>query len=173
VVELGVLGTTLSPVRCPSCRADDTKVIDSRAADDGSSIRRRRHCVACQSRFTTYERLEEAPLMVVKRSGDREPFDQSKIVSGVHSAAKGRPLSPDDIESLASLVEDRLRLLGTEVTSEQVGLAVLDALRPLDEVAYMRFASVYKNFDDVDDFRRELQMLAKSTAPKSSRIVSA
>lgn len=111
--------------------------------------------------------MEEVPLLVVKRSGDREPFDRAKVTSGVLSAAKGRPLMVDDVNTLADAVEDRLRLLGTEVTSNQVGLAVLDELQRLDEVAYMRFASVYKNFGGVDDFKRELQMLAKATAPKA------
>jgi transcriptional repressor NrdR len=159
-----------SGVRCPVCRADDTRVVDSRASDDGAAIRRRRQCISCHDRFTTYERLEESVLVVLKRSGDREPFHAAKVVSGVQSAAKGRPITSEAVDALAVAVEDRLRALGSEVTSTQVGLAVLDELRLLDDVAYMRFASVYKNFDGVDDFRRELQMLAKATAPKTSRV---
>jgi transcriptional repressor NrdR len=155
-------------VRCPVCRADDTKVVDSRASEDGAAIRRRRQCIACNERFTTYERLEELPLMIVKRSGEREPFDPRKVVAGVRSAAKGRPISNEAIDALAEAVEDRLRVAGSDATSTDVGLAVLDELRHLDDVAYVRFASVYKNFDGVDDFRRELQMLAKVTAPKSA-----
>jgi transcriptional repressor NrdR len=108
--------------------------------------------------------------VVLKRSGDREPFHAAKVVSGVQSAAKGRPITSEAVDALAVAVEDRLRALGSEVTSTQVGLTVLDELRLLDDVAYMRFASVYKNFDGVDDFRRELQMLAKATAPKTSRV---
>jgi transcriptional repressor NrdR len=107
--------------------------------------------------------------MIVKRSGEREPFAASKLMQGVQSAAKGRPIADGAIEALAEAVEDRLRAAGGDVTSTDVGLAVLNELRLLDDVAYMRFASVYKNFDGVEDFRRELQMLAKATAPKLSR----
>jgi transcriptional repressor NrdR len=153
-------------VRCFACQADDTKVVDSRTADDGAAIRRRRLCVACGERFTTYERIEEVPLVVAKRSGRREPFDRAKVVAGVQAAAKGRPVTADQLESLANDVEDAMRLDGPDVTSTQVGLAVLDALRVVDSVAYMRFASVYKNFDDAADFQRELRLLAKGTAPK-------
>jgi transcriptional repressor NrdR len=156
-------------MRCPSCRTEDTKVVDSRAADDGAAIRRRRLCPECAFRFTTYERMEEAALAVVKRSGDKEPFDRAKVVAGVRSAAKGRPVAVEQIEALATDVEDVMRLEGPEVTTAQVGLAVLDALRVLDEVAYVRFASVYKGFDAAADFERELTLLAKGTAPKSAR----
>jgi transcriptional repressor NrdR len=153
------------PVRCPSCSTLDDKVVDSRASDDGSTIRRRRECLACGRRFTTYERLEEAPLMVVKRSGQREPFERMKIVLGLRAAAKSRPLPDDDLEAIASSIEDEL--LGTgEVTTEQVGLLVLDRLRDVDHVAYVRFASVYKGFDDAADFEREVTLLTKATAPK-------
>lgn len=147
------------------CRHDDTKVIDSRPADEGSSIRRRRCCPECSYRFTTYERLEGAPLMVLKRSGLREPFDRTKVIEGVRSACKGRPASEDDIELIGEAVEDEVRLVaaaGTDVTSSVVGHAVLQQLKALDEVAYMRFASVYKNFDDAADFRRELALLKRS-----------
>ena len=156
-------------MRCPSCRTEDTKVVDSRAADDGAAIRRRRLCPECAFRFTTYERMEEAVLAVVKRSGDKEPFDRAKVVAGVRSAAKGRPVAAEQIEALATDVEDGMRLEGPEVTTAQVGLAVLDALRVLDEVAYVRFASVYKGFDAAADFERELTLLAKGTAPKPAR----
>jgi transcriptional repressor NrdR len=153
-------------VRCPACRADDTKVVDSRTAQDGAAIRRRRLCPSCQHRFTTFERMEEVPLMVTKRSGQRVPFDRAKIVAGVRAAAKGRPVTAEELENLAIDVEDAMRLDGPEVTSAHVGVAVLDALRHLDEVAYLRFASVYKGFDDAADFERELTLLAKGTAPK-------
>jgi transcriptional repressor NrdR len=153
-------------VRCPACRADDTKVVDSRTAQDGAAIRRRRLCPSCQHRFTTFERMEEVPLMVTKRSGQRVPFDRAKIVAGVRAAAKGRPVTAEELENLAVDVEDAMRLDGPEVTSAHVGVAVLDALRHLDEVAYLRFASVYKGFDDAADFERELTLLAKGTAPK-------
>jgi transcriptional repressor NrdR len=153
-------------VHCPACHATDTKVVDSRMAEEGSAVRRRRLCLACQHRFTTYERIEEVPLYVVKRSGDREAFDRSKIVAGVRASAKGRPVDADRLEALAVEVEDTLRLHGPEVTTELIGLTVLDELRRLDEVAYLRFASVYKGFSDVNDFQREVTELSKGTAPK-------
>ena len=138
-------------------------MIDSRASEEGSAIRRRRLCLACQERFTTFERLEELALMVVKRTGEREPFDKSKVVSGLRAAAKGRPIAPQSLDEIALAVEDRMRLNGSEVTASQIGLAVLDELRLVDEVVYLRFASVYKNFDGISDFQRELHLLAKST----------
>jgi transcriptional repressor NrdR len=157
----------LEAVRCPSCASLDDKVVDSRTADEGAAIRRRRECLSCGRRFTTYERLEESSLVVVKRSGHREPFDRSKIVAGVRSAAKNRPVSVEQMEDVALAVEESLRLEGPELTSERVGRAVLDRLRGLDEVAYLRFASVYKGFEDVEDFEREVGLLTKSTEPKS------
>jgi transcriptional repressor NrdR len=153
-------------MRCPGCGDVDDKVVDSRQAEDGSAIRRRRECLACGRRFTTFERLEELPLVVVKRSGERVPFARAKVVSGVMAAAKYRPVTDEQLEALAGDVEEELRMEGHEVTTEQVGLAVLDRLRKLDEVTYLRFASVYKGFDDVDDFRRELGLLRKATEPK-------
>ena len=141
-------------------------MVDSRTAQDGAAIRRRRSCLSCGYRFTTFERLEEVPLVVVKRSGQREGFDRAKVVAGIRAAAKGRPVTDDQLEALATDVEDAMRLDGPEVTSAHVGLAVLEALRHLDEVAYMRFASVYKNFGGAADFERELTLLAKSSAPK-------
>lgn len=148
-------------MHCPSCHADDTKVVDSRLADDGNAIRRRRLCTQCTNRFTTYERLEELPLIVVKTHGGREAFDRSKIMSGVMSACKGRPVSEAQLQALSLSVEDEARLHGTEVSSAILGVAVLDRLRALDEVAYLRFASVYKNFDAAGDFVQELQLLHK------------
>jgi transcriptional repressor NrdR len=137
----------------------DTRVVDSRAADEGASIRRRRECAGCGNRFTTFERIDEHPLVVIKRSGEREPFDGAKIVSGLMAACKGRPLSVADYEELVCRVEERVRGHGFEVSSEGIGLAVLDELRKLDEVAYLRFASVYKHFDDVADFEREARLI--------------
>ena len=145
---------------------DDDKVVDSRTADDGASIRRRRECLECGRRFTTYERVEEVALVVVKRSGDRAPFDRTKIVDGLRAAAKGRPLGVEQLEDVAADVEESLRLEGGEVTSERIGRDVLEHLRDLDHVTYVRFASVYKGFDDASDFERELTLLTKSTAPK-------
>jgi transcriptional repressor NrdR len=153
-------------VRCPWCQSLDDRVVDSRLAEDGGAIRRRRECAACGRRFTTYERLEEAPLWVLKRGGQREPFDRAKVVSGVRSATKNRPVGEEELDTLAQDVEDALRGLGAEVTSQQIGLAVLERLRDVDEVAYLRFASVYKGFEDVGDFQREVGLLTKTTAPK-------
>jgi transcriptional repressor NrdR len=153
-------------VRCPWCQSLDDRVVDSRLAEDGGAIRRRRECAACGRRFTTYERLEEAPLWVLKRGGQREPFDRAKVVAGVRAATKNRPVGEEELDALAQDVEDALRGLGAEVTSQQVGVAVLERLREVDEVAYLRFASVYKGFEDVDDFQREVGLLTKTTAPK-------
>jgi transcriptional repressor NrdR len=154
-------------VRCPYCAEDDDKVVDSRANDDGTAIRRRRECLACGHRFTTFERCEEVALVVVKRSGDRVPFDRAKVEAGVRAAAKGRPIDDRRAAELAREVEDDLRAHGAEVTSEQVGLAVLDRLREVDEVAYVRFASVYRSFRDVDEFARELEALRRPTTPEA------
>jgi transcriptional repressor NrdR len=148
-------------MRCPTCGSLDDKVVDSRQADDGGAIRRRRECLGCSRRFTTFERLEESALTIVKRSGYREPFDRSKIVDGLRAAAKNRPVDDEQLEALAADVEESVRLDGPEVTSQQVGLAVLDRLRELDDVAYLRFASVYKGFEDVGDFEREVGLLTK------------
>lgn len=148
-------------MRCPKCQADDTKVIDSREAEDGTVIRRRRSCVACQQRFTTYERFEEVPLVVVKSNGQREPFDRAKVVAGLTAACKGRPVSAEQIDQLGEVIEETARLQGPEVSSSEIGLEVLDRLRHLDEVAYLRFASVYKGFDAAADFQRELVLLKK------------
>jgi transcriptional repressor NrdR len=146
-------------VRCPACAGFDDKVIDSRTADDGAAIRRRRECLSCGRRFTTYERLEEAPLVVVKRSGSRVPFDRAKIVAGIGAAAKNRPVTTEQLEALGGEIEEALRLEGPDVTTEQIGRAVLDRLRDLDEVAYLRFVSVYKGFEDLTDFEREVVLL--------------
>ena len=140
--------------------------MDSRASDDGTAIRRRRECIACGRRFTTFERLEEVPLTVVKRSGAREPFDREKIVAGLRAATKNRPVTSDELAAVAVEIEESLRLDGPELGSERIGLAVLDRLRTLDQVAYVRFASVYKEFDDPADFEREISLLTKASAPK-------
>jgi transcriptional repressor NrdR len=146
-------------MRCPGCASLDDKVVDSRLADEGVAIRRRRECLGCGRRFTTYERIDEVGLAVLKRSGQREPFRRGKIVAGVAAAAKNRPLGPVQLESLAADVEECLRLEGSEATSARVGAIVLERLRALDEVAYVRFASVYKGFDDPGDFEREVLSL--------------
>ncbi len=153
-------------MRCPFCSADDDKVVDSRAADDARSVRRRRECLACGKRYTTYERVEELPLVVVKRSGVTVPFDPQKLRAGIEHAAAGSAIDEAAIDALAHEVEEKARAAGPEVRSETIGLAVLEGLRHLDLVSYMRFASVYKGFDNVEDFERELSELQKSTAPK-------
>jgi transcriptional repressor NrdR len=163
---VGGAGCSVPAVKCPACGSVDDKVVDSRQSDDGGSIRRRRQCLGCARRFTTFERLEELPLLVVKRSGDREPFDLENVVSGVRAAAKYRPISDEQMAQLACGVEDAMRLSGPEVTTEAIGLAVLESLRELDSVAYLRFASVYKGFDDPADFEREVAVLTKESAPK-------
>jgi transcriptional repressor NrdR len=136
--------------------------------EEGAAIRRRRECAGCGHRYTTFERIDEVPLMVIKRSGERQPFDRGKVVDGIRAATKNRPVTEDQLEVVARGVEDALREAGGEPTSEQVGLAVLERLREVDEVAYLRFASVYKGFEGAEDFRREVGLLEKTTAPKRS-----
>jgi len=153
-------------VRCPFCSADDDRVVDSRLAEDGVAIRRRRECSACNHRYTTFERIEEVGIFVTKRSGEREPFERAKILSGVRSACKNRPVDDVRLDAIAESVEEAMRLLNRDVTSEEVGMATLEALRDVDDVAYVRFASVYKGFEGADDFAREIGMLVKTTAPK-------
>ena len=154
-------------MRCAACGHLDSKVVDSRQSDDGGAIRRRRQCLACGARFTTFERPESSGLAVLKRSGEREAFDRAKVVVGIQAAVKARPVGPGEAEALALAVEDEMRGLPSgEVTSERIGRAVLDGLRELDVIAAVRFASVYKGFDDLADFERELTLLTKRTAPK-------
>jgi transcriptional repressor NrdR len=144
-------------MHCPFCRNTDTRVLDSRVADDGSAIRRRRSCPACERRFSTVEQMQ---LVVVKRSGATEPFTRDKAISGVRKACKGRPVSEDDLARLGQIVEETLRGAGwAEVPAHEVGLAILAPLRELDEVAYLRFASVYKAFESAEAFEQEIAML--------------
>ncbi len=147
-------------MRCPYCQHEDTKVTDSRATDDGASIRRRRECIACKRRFTTYEIVEEAPLMVVKRNGGREQFNRHKLLQGILRACDKRNVPVGVMEDIVNRVERKLRneLVG-EVPSEQLGEMVLEELRLVDQVAYVRFASVYRKFDNVDSFLKELNYL--------------
>ena len=148
-------------MHCPVCHADDTKVVDSRLAEEGAAVRRRRHCLSCSHRFTTFERVDEVPLTVAKSDGRSEPFDRGKIVAGILAATKGRNVDAGVVQQVAESIEDGARLQGSEVSSAQIGLAVLDHLRTIDEVAYLRFASVYKNFDAAADFHREIELLTK------------
>lgn len=168
ICACGVAGATVTSVRCPVCSSTQGKVVDSRTADGGSAIRRRRECLDCGHRFTTFERCGERPTIVVKRSGARVPFEVGKIEAGIRSAAKGRPLTEDQIESVAAAIADGFTTAGGEVASEAIGMAILEQLRELDPVAYVRFASVYKGFDDPADFEREIVLLSKMSPPKGA-----
>ncbi len=153
-------------MRCPYCRHADSRVVDSREADDGQLIRRRRSCPECGKRFTT---VEEAVLAVVKRSGVTEPFSRAKIAGGVRKACQGRPVDEDRIALLAQRVEETVRAKGAaEIPSNEVGLAILGPLRELDEVAYLRFASVYRSFSSADDFEREIEALREHRRVRTS-----
>jgi transcriptional repressor NrdR len=154
-------------VRCPNCAADDDRVVDSRPSADGTTIRRRRECNVCEQRFTTFERVEQAPLVVRKRNGSQTTFSRDKVLEGMARAAKNR-VPAELLRDAAFEVEAALRSEhgGGAVTSEQVGLAVLTQLRGLDPVAYVRFASVYKNFQGPEDFESELSELRKDAPPK-------
>jgi transcriptional repressor NrdR len=150
-------------MRCPFCRAEDSRVVDSRTAEEGASIRRRRECVSCGRRFTT---AETTTLTVAKRSGVSEVFSRSKVLAGVRKACQGRPVSEDDLALLAQRVEDSVRASGNaEIPSLEVGLAILGPLRELDEVAYLRFASVYRSFDSLEDFEAEIALLRAEGDP--------
>ncbi|MEU6264036.1 transcriptional regulator NrdR [Saccharopolyspora shandongensis] len=141
-------------MRCPFCRGEDSRVVDSREVEEGQAIRRRRSCSTCGRRFTT---IEELVLSVVKRSGVTEPFSREKVVRGVRRACQGRPVEEDALQQLAHQVEDTVRSLGvSELPSHEVGLAILGPLRELDEVAYLRFASVYRAYSSVEDFEKEI-----------------
>lgn len=154
-------------MRCPFCSHPEDHVVDSRMAEDGRAIRRRRQCENCGHRFTTYERIEEVPLLVQKRSGEREPFDKEKLVAGIRKAFKNRPVSPDALEQLADDVVETVKEEGSSVVhSADLGMQILERLRVLDEIAYLRFASVYKDFQELNDFERELGMLQKKLPPK-------
>lgn len=144
-------------MHCPFCRFPDSRVIDSRTAEDGSAIRRRRECPQCGQRFST---SETASLMVVKRSGVVEPFSREKIVNGVRKACQGRPVNDADLALLAQTVEETVRATGAaQIDANEVGLAILEPLRKLDEVAFMRFASVYQNWQDLEDFEAAIRLL--------------
>lgn len=150
-------------MKCPFCRQDDSRVVDSRTVDEGLAIRRRRECGSCGRRFTT---AEFAALSIVKRSGATEAFNRLKVVSGVRKACQGRPVGEDELAILAQRVEDSLRASGnSEIPAQEVGLAILSPLRELDEVAYLRFASVYRSFDTLEDFEAEIALLRAEGEP--------
>ncbi len=150
-------------MRCPFCGHDEDKVIDSRPSEEGSAIRRRRECIACGSRFTTYEKVENLPLLVVKKDGSREPFLRDKLIGGLIKSCEKRPVSTAQIEALVDSIEMAVQnSLKREVTSREIGEMVMERLKGLDEVAYVRFASVYRQFKDVNSFLSELnQMLSR------------
>ena len=152
-------------MRCPWCGNADDKVVDSRPAERGETIRRRRQCLSCARRFTTYERVEELGLTVAKRDGTSEPWDRDKMLAGIRKALVNRPVTEEQVAALATRIETRLRRKGPQVTSQQVGLEVLQNLQKLDQVAYVRFASVYKDFQEVGDFERELGLLLQKKVP--------
>jgi transcriptional repressor NrdR len=146
-------------MRCPYCRDADTRVVDSRDAEGGTAVRRRRECTTCSQRFTTFERMDSVPLVVVKRDGAREPFDRAKVISGIGKACANRPVTDDDLLRICDEVEEAARSRGAEVTSAVIGGEVLKRLGEIDEVAYVRFASVYQEFSDVAEFERVIQEL--------------
>ena len=147
-------------MKCPFCSSVDNGVVDSRETEDGHAIRRRRSCTACSRRFTTYERVEEQPLVVVKKDGSRTAFDQQKMLAGVRRACEKRPVPTARVQQLVVDIERKALELGErEISSRWIGEQVMDALRGLDEVAYVRFASVYRSFRDVEEFARELESL--------------
>ena len=149
-------------MRCPFCNHFDSKVLDSRPADEGNSIRRRRECLDCSKRFTTYEKIEVIPLMIVKKSGQREAFNPNKILVGLMKACEKRSISMDKLEAITGDIEkELLNTMEREITTEKIGELVMDRLRKLDPVAYVRFASVYREFKDLDTFMEELQDLLK------------
>ena len=150
-------------MRCPFCDFEDTKVIDSRLGKEGNNIRRRRECIQCGRRFTTYERVEETLPLVVKKDGRREPFDRTKIIAGMQRACEKRPVSIETIEKMADRLELSFQESGEkEIDSSRIGTAVMEALHEIDEVAYVRFASVYRQFKDINEFMDELkEILAK------------
>jgi transcriptional repressor NrdR len=156
-------------MRCPYCESEEDKVVDSRLAEGGRAIRRRRECIGCGRRYTTFERAEEVPLLIAKRSGEEEPFDRDKVIEGVRRACKNRPVSESDILTIADDVEEAMRADSRRpVPSAEIGREVLERLRLIDEVAYLRFASVYKDFQELDDFEKELGLLLKKSPPKAA-----
>ena len=149
-------------MKCPSCGYSETKVIDSRLNTDGTSIRRRRECLQCEKRFTTYEYVEQVPLLVVKRDGRRQPFDRKKIIAGLMKACEKRPVSVDKMEEITGEIARAIqRKYDREVDSKEIGELIMEKLAALDEVAYVRFASVYRQFRDVNQFMNELQGMLK------------
>ncbi|MCU0701127.1 MAG: transcriptional regulator NrdR [Myxococcaceae bacterium] len=157
-------------MRCPFCSTQDTRVMDSRDSSEGAVIRRRRECEACKRRFTTYERVEELNPLVVKKDGRREAFDRDKLIAGLKKACEKRPVSVDQLEAFVTELERRLQELGEkEVTSTRLGEMIMERLPGLDEVAYVRFASVYRSFRDISEFMDELKEILETKAAAATR----
>lgn len=146
-------------MRCPKCRHDDTKVIDSRETSDGKEIRRRRECEECTYRFTTFERIESANFLVIKKDGSREGYDREKVIRGIWKACEKRPVTQEQLDALLEKLEEKWATEGREVQSRLIGENVMDMLRNVDEVSYIRFASVYRHFKDLESFKKELSKL--------------
>lgn len=156
-------------MKCPFCASTDNGVVDSRETDDGRAIRRRRNCTACARRFTTYERVEEQPLVVIKKGGSRAPFDRARIKAGLMRACEKRPVAVDTIDGIVADIEKRAFESGErEIPSGWFGEQVMEALKVTDEVAYVRFASVYRSFKDANEFARELEALRRAEASKAT-----
>ena len=145
-------------MKCPFCGDQESKVVDSRHSEDGLSIRRRRECLACQRRFTTYETVEDLPILVIKRDGSRQAFDRNKLINSMVRAFDKRQVEPADLERIATEIEQSLQnSLEREVSTDRIGMMVMERLKPMDEVAYIRFASVYRRFQNVSEFIREIE----------------
>ena len=153
-------------MRCPWCHHEEDRVVDSRPAEAGVAIRRRRECLSCSRRYTTFERIEGLGVTVLKRDGSKQAYSRDKVLSGLHQALAGRPVDEQRVQQVADRVGERLRRHGPEVTSQEVGVEVLRALKKLDDIGYLRFASVYKGFEDIEDFQRELGRIQKSEPAK-------
>jgi len=154
-------------MKCPFCSHDDTRVVDSRLGKEGNNIRRRRECIDCERRFTTYERVEETLPLVIKKDGRREPFDRQKIISGIQRACEKRPVSISTIEKVVDQMELSLQESGEkEIDASRIGEVVMSALQSIDEVAYVRFASVYRQFRDINEFMSELKDILAKGAEK-------
>ena len=151
-------------MKCPFCGNDEDRVIDSRPAEDGAAIRRRRECIRCNGRFTTYEKIETLPMLVVKKDGTREPYNQEKILGGLLKACEKRPVSNDQLMSILSFIENRIQgSANRKISSRDIGELVMVNLKEIDEVAYVRFASVYRQFKDVNSFLNELNEMLNKT----------
>lgn len=146
-------------MKCPKCKVKTTRVLDSRETEEGKSVRRRRECTKCSYRFTTFERIEKNNLIVIKRNDAREPYFRDKVEKGIWRACEKRPVTQAQIDDIISVLEDKWRSMGREISSEVIGEGIMDELKKLDEVAYIRFASVYRQFKDIESFQKELEKL--------------